>query len=358
MPLIEPFRLRRSENHERGRGGNAASASIRIRWGSLGKRAISIHEAAHAVMVYRLGGRMRPEQKAWANEQEGRVDYLSMSPKDDSIVGLAGVYAEKLFLGKASVDHSANQDVKDVMENAKRFELPMEEVKKWSRECISLLNEPATKNAVLTLASEIERKGALNGEEVETILAPAISEWQITNDLRKKRFRIVRNKAPQEGRISAPVDSSFPGKSFEAIEKDGAIVDYQNVVIKGYLSTFGNVDRDGDTVERGAFKESIPRFMRNPVLLCDHLSRVGSLVGRFTRMFEDDNGLFVEAELSNGQSDYLRHVRALVAEGHLRTLSMGGIFHYNGSSIVKVELLEGTLTPIPANPQAIFERAK
>jgi phage head maturation protease len=60
--------------------------------------------------------------------------------------------------------------------------------------------------------------------------------------------------------------------------------------------------------------------------------------------------------LSNSPAEDMKHVRALVAEGHLRTLSMGGRFYYrnDGRGIFKVELYEGSLTPIPANPDATF----
>ena len=52
----------------------------------------------------------------------------------------------------------------------------------------------------------------------------------------------------------------------------------------------------------------------------------------------------------------MRDTRFKVAEGHLKTLSMGGLFHYkeDGRGIFKVDLWEGSLTPIPANPDATF----
>ena len=52
----------------------------------------------------------------------------------------------------------------------------------------------------------------------------------------------------------------------------------------------------------------------------------------------------------------IRGVAVKVAEGSLRTMSMGGVFHYleDGRGIFKVSLWEGSLTPIPANQDAIF----
>ena len=52
----------------------------------------------------------------------------------------------------------------------------------------------------------------------------------------------------------------------------------------------------------------------------------------------------------------MQDIRWKVAEGALRSLSMGGVFHYgqDGKAIQKVKLWEGSLTPVPANPNAVF----
>ena len=143
----------------------------------------------------------------------------------------------------------------------------------------------------------------------------------------------------------------------EVKDASGAVVDYRDVTIKGYLSTFESftpADRDGDAVVRGAFKDTIPRFMGNPVLLVDHRRSVETTVGKFTVMREDEKGLYVEAVLSNAPTEAARNVRWKVAEGILSTLSMGGIFYYHegGTKIFRVDLHEGSLVPIPANPDA------
>ncbi len=156
--------------------------------------------------------------------------------------------------------------------------------------------------------------------------------------------------------LSAAPDS----KKFDEVkDSSGNVIDRKNVSITGYLSTFKNVtesDRDGDAVENGAFKETIPAFLKNPVLLIDHRNSAENIAGRFTEVKEDKNGLRVTAMLSDSPTDRMKHIRALVAEGHLKTLSMGGRFHYrdDGRTIFKVELYEGSLVSIPANPDALF----
>lgn len=148
-------------------------------------------------------------------------------------------------------------------------------------------------------------------------------------------------------------------KKFDVIKDGDTVEDYQNVRIKGYLSTWGDpmaVDRQGDYVMKGAFKETLPKFRRNPVLLVNHQNRVDMLAGSFSTIIEDERGLYIEAVLSNAPSDDMTDIRWKVAEGHLRTLSIGGRFYYSedGRGINKVDLWEGSLTPIPANPDATF----
>lgn len=158
-------------------------------------------------------------------------------------------------------------------------------------------------------------------------------------------------------RWDAQCDISGEGcKKFTAVKEGDRVVDYQDVTISGYLSTFGNFDRDGETVAKGAFTETIPDFMRNPVLLVNHRNAVEFQAGSFTKISEDAKGLKFEATISNGSSDMLKHTRALVAEGHLRTVSMGGIFHRaeDQRTIFRVDLYEGSIVPIPANPKALF----
>jgi HK97 family phage prohead protease len=146
-------------------------------------------------------------------------------------------------------------------------------------------------------------------------------------------------------------------KAFDTIKDGDTITDYQNVRFKGYLSTFVGTtasDRQGDYVENGAFTETLKRFKQNPVMLRDHVNNTSFLSGSFIDIREDTKGLFVEGLLSNAPD--VQSVRFKVAEGHLRTLSMGGVFHYkeDGRGIFKVDLWEGSLTPIPANPDALF----
>jgi HK97 family phage prohead protease len=147
--------------------------------------------------------------------------------------------------------------------------------------------------------------------------------------------------------------------AYQTIRQGGEVVDYKNVKLRGYLSTWQSTtpsDRDGDYVVKGAFTESIPRFMQNPVMLANHDYTIGHIAGAFTLLREDDYGLYVEGQLSDSPVEWQRDIRFKVVRGELCTLSMGGLFTYapDGRGIVKVSLYEGSLIPVPSNPDARF----
>jgi HK97 family phage prohead protease len=159
-------------------------------------------------------------------------------------------------------------------------------------------------------------------------------------------------------RWTATADFSYDAKKARIIKDDeDEIKDIQNVTIDGYLSTFQGTtpfDRQGDYVKAGAFKETLDRFRKNPVMLRDHTNVCECLVGKFFQIEEDGKGLRFTGQLSNAPD--VKSIRFKVAEGILCSCSMGGFFHYeaDGHGIFKVELFEGSLVPIPANPDARY----
>jgi HK97 family phage prohead protease len=121
----------------------------------------------------------------------------------------------------------------------------------------------------------------------------------------------------------------------------------------GYASTFGNVDRGNDVVEKGAFQSN-----RNSVpMLWNH--NLDDPIGIFKNYYEDDVGLKVEGEINllvrKGAEAY-----SLLKKGHLNTMSIGYRVitrkydeEKNIRYLQKVELLEISLTPLPMNPKAV-----
>lgn len=174
---------------------------------------------------------------------------------------------------------------------------------------------------------------------------PAFAEEFKGVTIEGRKLKAWDEKAPISSRRNAITD------------ENGMIVDYKDVIINGYLSTFEHFtakDRDGDYVRATAFDKSISRFGNNPVMLMDHVNDIDHIAGSFTQIQKDRDGLAVIGKVSNAPE--LRKVRFLVAEKHLKTLSMGGLFLYghDGKAIEEVELWEGSLVPVPANQDARF----
>jgi len=173
---------------------------------------------------------------------------------------------------------------------------------------------------------------------------------------------VVDKEARKVKAWAATLETEMDTKALMSIHRDDdeakPIIDYRNVVIEGFLSTFVGTtssDRDGDFVMEGAFNDTLAQFRRNPVMLMDHRNSVPNLAGSFNRIGVNSRGLAVRGTLSNAPG--LIDTRFKIVEGHLKGLSMGGLFFFDrtGRGIEKVDLFEGSLTPVPANPDTMFE---
>lgn len=117
-------------------------------------------------------------------------------------------------------------------------------------------------------------------------------------------------------------------------------------------------------------------YMKNPVLLLDHMYRSNQTVGKVTKLEPESDGVkfeaFVGDPASLGGSQFLteaqKEARSLVAQGILQTVSIGFIpkkirapmWDDNGNMVEPAiieqwEMLELSIVAVPANPGAIFE---
>lgn len=155
-------------------------------------------------------------------------------------------------------------------------------------------------------------------------------------------------------------DSPVEGlKKVEVKDSNGNIIDYRDVTFDGYGSTFQGTtpeDRDGDYILPGAFDKTLKSFRANPVMLTDHTRSVKNLMGSYPKVSITDRGLALSGQLTNSAHPDAVHTRALVAEGHLKTLSIGGMFFYleDYRGIQEITLYETSLVVVPANPDALF----
>lgn len=192
----------------------------------------------------------------------------------------------------------------------------------------------------------------------DTELTVKASDLEVTKALmQQKRMKVFEGGAA----IEFPTDKKFVtvyDTADGSAGKDGTapIRDYLDVVIEGYGSTFVETtkrDRGGDYIIPGAFTKTLADFMKNPVILTDHENSVRMLAGSWTKVGSNARGLAVQGRISNAPG--VRDTRFKLIEGHLKGLSIGGIFSYTDDhyGIDEVTLFEISLTPIPMNPDAL-----
>ena len=134
----------------------------------------------------------------------------------------------------------------------------------------------------------------------------------------------------------------------KAVQEDG--------FFSGYASVFGLVDGDQDVVLKGAFSASLASWSsknRLPSLLWQH--RQGEPIGVYTKMVEDEIGLYVEGRLA------LKTVRGAEAYELMKMQAVNGLSigfvprddsydRVTGvRSLKQVDLWEVSVVTFPAN---------
>jgi len=148
---------------------------------------------------------------------------------------------------------------------------------------------------------------------------------------------------------------NFPFEIKE-IKEDG---DYG--IIKGYASTFGDVDRGQDRVIKGAFTETLQKFRtknKQIPMLFQHGSNL--LIGGFEIFKEDDKGLYVEGKI-NLKVQKGVEIHSLAKQGVLKDFSIGYYatdYDYSKEddeeirNLTKIDLVEVSMVINPMNENA------
>lgn len=93
----------------------------------------------------------------------------------------------------------------------------------------------------------------------------------------------------------------------------------------GYASTFGGIDSYNDTIMAGAYRSVIKAVMdgsaRMPKMFVNHKSYEVP-IGKWTKMFEDEKGLYIEGELTPGNPE-AAIVKAAMQHETIDGLSIG-----------------------------------
>lgn len=145
--------------------------------------------------------------------------------------------------------------------------------------------------------------------------------------------------------------------------------------VKGYASTFDREpDAYGDVVAAGAFAKSLERWKALnaegkyiPLLWGHDTNDPQSNIGRVVDAYEDERGLFVEAEF-DAENEKAQYVRHLVQEGRVYQFSFAFEIRdqapielesgVKANELRDMELFEVSLVQIPANQHATVEEIK
>ena len=150
----------------------------------------------------------------------------------------------------------------------------------------------------------------------------------------------------------------FELTEFKATEKDDVLY------ISGYANNKHVADRYGDipTEYNRSYVYELEEYRRNPVILINHCGHVECIAGSAVEIREDDKGLFFKAAITKSDLPVMKHVRQLIKEGHLRTVSIGGMWLYedleNPCHLTLAKIFEISLVAIPADTYATIAEDK
>lgn len=135
-------------------------------------------------------------------------------------------------------------------------------------------------------------------------------------------------------------------------------------IFEGYASVFGGVDSYGDTIEKGAYAETIKEENRRGRPIRMRWNHYGDVIGKFIDIYEDDVGLFVRGELTPGHSK-AADVAASMQHGAVDGLSIGYTVPADGMEedgairrLKRINLIEISVVEEPADVEARVSQVK
>jgi len=145
-----------------------------------------------------------------------------------------------------------------------------------------------------------------------------------------------------------------------------AVTDDTQGIIEGMLSSYGNVDLGGDTVKKGAYKQTIKHKKGKIKFFCDHWYGVKDLVG--VAYLEDrEDGLYMKGHVpieSESAKDAFIKAKFMIEHDEPLGLSIGydtiksKIMADGTRELQEIALHEASLTPFPMDTFALTLSAK
>mgnify|MGYP002641127911 FL=1 len=141
--------------------------------------------------------------------------------------------------------------------------------------------------------------------------------------------------------------STYLGEVIDADEKNG--------IVKGYGSVFGNVDSDGDIINKGAYKKTIQENGSRVKYLYQH--DMDKPIGKMINLEEDDKGLVFEAQVPKTRLglDVIELMKAgVITENSVGILPIQKGMNGQYRELNEVKLFEVSAVTLAANDQAMI----
>lgn len=154
---------------------------------------------------------------------------------------------------------------------------------------------------------------------------------------------------------------NFVVEDLKTIERDGQKLG----IIKGYASTYGNVDRGGEMVVKGAFAKSLARYRetnRQIRMYAQHDRH--SIIGGYPidKARDDDKGLYVEGEINlevqKGFEMYQLAKQKVITDLSIGYSIIDADVENDVFMLKELELWEVSLVGEPMNAQATILEVK
>jgi len=131
--------------------------------------------------------------------------------------------------------------------------------------------------------------------------------------------------------------------------------------LEGYANTKNQSDRYGDIptvfAKLRSYVYELKEYLKNPVLLIDHVNSIDHVAGSMPEIIEDEKGLRFKAKFSDSTLPLIAHARQVYTEGHAKGISIAGRFHYENpdapNQLTLAEIYEISLVAVPADPDAL-----
>lgn len=145
--------------------------------------------------------------------------------------------------------------------------------------------------------------------------------------------------------------STHLGEVIDADEKMG--------IVKGYGSIFGNVDSDGDIINKGAYRKTIQENGSRVKYLYQH--DMDKPIGKMVHLEEDEKGLVFEAQVPKTRlgMDVIELMKAgVITENSVGILPIQKSMSGQYREINEVKLFEVSAVTLAANDQAMIVDVK